>query len=141
MAEDIVRFKDFSTSPEPVVWRSNPDTFECLPDIALDVLTELASLKSAAGDAADDRRAQMQRIHDFFDYVMTPDSAALFRKRTAIPTAEAPNPRPIGMKTVTDVMNWLMEVYGLRPTAPSSESADGSEEDVESSTGGAFSTE
>lgn len=133
---DIVRFKDFSPSPEPVWFTIGDDRFDCLPDIALDAIVELATLK-ATGDEIDDRKAQVGRLHDFFDYVMEPASAAVFRRRTAVPTEEAPNPKPIGMRTVTNIMNWLMEVYGLRPTQPSSESADGSEDNAESSTDGA----
>ena len=135
MTESIVRFRDFSTSPEPVTFRIAPDDFECLPDIALDVIVELASLRGAVGETVE-MKERIEQIHAFFDYIMVPDSAAKFRERTAVPTEEKPNPRPVGMRTVTDLMQWLMEVYGLRPTQPSSESADGSSDDEESSTDG-----
>lgn len=132
---DIVRFKDFSTSPEPVVFEIKPDTFVCLPDIPFDVLADLATLGKT--DGVVDPAAQLRRMHDFFDVILEPDSAAVFRQRTAKPTIDSPNPNPIGMKVILEVMQWLTEVYGLRPTQPSSESADGSSDDEASSTVGA----
>ena len=136
MTESIVRFKNFEVSPEPVTFTIAPDTFECLPEVPLDVLVELSGLRSSPGETVD-LKARMAQIHDFFDFIMESESAALFRKRTAIPTKEQPNPNPIGMKTVIAVLEWLMEVYGLRPTQPSSESEDGSQVDEASSTDGA----
>ncbi len=122
--DDLVRFKDFSTSPEPVTFRIDPDTFECWPEIPLDSLVELATLNVSDGD----RMAQFDRIKDFFDGIMTDESAAQFRKRCKRGTKEEPNPRPIGMRSVQDIIPWLMEVYGLRPTQPSDESDGGSPE-------------
>lgn len=136
MTESIVRFKNFEVSPEPVTFTIAPDTFECLPEVPLDVLVELSGLRTAPGETVD-MKARMAQIHDFFDFIMEPQSGAIFRKRTAIPTAEQPNPHPIGMKTVIAVLEWLMEVYGLRPTEPSNESEDGSQSEGASSTDGA----
>ena len=134
----VVKFRDFSLSEEPITFRINPDTFECVPEIALDGLAELAGLASTGGE---DRVKQLDKLKDFFDGVMTYESAALFRKRCKIPTEEEPNPHPIGMRHVKDIIPWLMEVYGLRPTQPSSESSDGSDDEDTSSTDGASPTE
>lgn len=127
MADDIVRFRDFSLSPEPVTFRIEPDTFECVAEIPLDSLAEMANLASGS----EDRGAQLRRIYDFFDGIMTPTSAAVFRER-----GQKGNPNPIGMRHITALLPWLMEVYGLRPTQPSDESSTGSDDDDTSSTAG-----
>jgi hypothetical protein len=129
-AEEIVRFKDFSTSPEPVTFRIDPDLFVCWPEIPLDSLVELATLNTGG----DDRKAQFDRIKDFLDGIMEPESGAQFRARCKPSTKEEPNPRPIGMKTISQLIPWLTEVYGLRPTQESNESDGGSQETDTTST-------
>lgn len=136
MADDIVRFKDFSLSPEPVVMRIAPDDFECVPEIPLDSLLDLSSLSSET-----DRVTQFGRIKDLFDGIMLPDSAAQFRHRMRKSTKEDPNRDPIGMRHVKPMLEWAMEVYGLRPTQPSSSSEDGSADTDISSTDGVSATE
>ena len=121
---------DFSPSEEPVTFRVAPDDFECVSEIALDSLLELAEINTSSSD----RKAQFERMKDFFDGIMFPDSAALFRRRMRKSTAEEPNPHPIGMQTVLKLLPWLMEVYGLRPTQQASESEDGSPPTAGSST-------
>ena len=138
MADDvIVRFRDFSLSEEPVTFRIAPDTFECWPEIPLDTLTELTGL----GVHTDDRTQQLTKMYDFFDSIMTTESAAVFRRRCRKGTDEDPNPHPVGMRHIRDILPWLMEVYGLRPTQPSDESSDGSAGADGSSTDGVSNTE
>lgn len=119
---DIVRFKDFSLSAEPVTFRIAPDDFECWPEIPLDSLIELSTLNMNGGD----RKEQFDKLKDFFDGIMPPEQAARLRERCRPSTKEAPNPHPIGMRHIQNMLPWLMEVYGLRPTQPSDESEDGS---------------
>ena len=127
---DIVRFKDFSMSEEPVTFKIGEDTFLCVPEIPLDSLVELATLGAGASGGA-----QIEKIKDFFDGIMDPDSAAQFRKR-----CEKKAPKAIGMRHITPLLSWLMEVYGLRPTQPSDESDTGSRDDDTSSTDGVLVT-
>ncbi len=133
-ASEVVRFMDFSTSLEPVRFRIAPDDFEAVPEISLDTMAELAKMaqiqRSANGHVDfDDMRG---RFYDLFDGILSPDSAALIRARSA-----KGHPHPIGMITlITKVLPWLMEVYGLRPTQRSSESSDGSDTTSTSSTDG-----
>lgn len=127
MTEPIVRFRDFSGSPEPVTFRVRGDIFECLPEIPLDALVEMTKLTSADGDTG----RMLSMVKEFFDGIMTPDSAARMRECMS---KGADN--PIGMAAIQDILPWLMEVYGLRPTQPSDESSDGSPTDDTSSTDG-----
>lgn len=121
--EPIARFKDFSGSPDPVMFRIHGDEFECIPEIPLDGLAELVQLAEVRDGGP---KVMLNKIYEFFDGVMTPDSAALLRKRGKISTAEEPNTNPIGMRHIQEILPWLMEVYGLRPTQPSDGSLDGS---------------
>jgi hypothetical protein len=134
MTDPIVRFRDFSPSPEPVQFQVNDDIFECIPEIPLDGLAQMAQLAQLGSGTPGEL---LNKVYDFFDGVMTPDSAALFRARGRISTADRPNPNPIGMRAITQILPWLMEVYGLRPTQPSDESSDGSGTDDTNSTDGA----
>lgn len=127
MDTDGVRFKDFSISWEPVTFKMEDDTFECLPEIPLDAVIEMATLASGT-----DRAQQMRQVFDFFDGIMTPESAAKLRERSAKGSLQ-----PIGMRLITQVIPWLMEVYGMRPTQPSSDSPAGSDDTGMSSTAGA----
>lgn len=122
---DIVKFKDFSLSPDPISFRIAPDVFHCVPEIPLDSLADMANLATKS----DDRGESLRKVYDLFDGVLLTESAVLFRARGA---KNAEN--PIGMRHVKDIIPWLMEVYGLRPTQPSDESSDGSTDEDGSST-------
>lgn len=134
---DVVKFKDFSLSPEPVVMRIAPDDFRCYPEIPLDVIMDVA-LMAASQVTGPERMTQMR---DLLEGIMEPESYAVFAARLKKGTPDAPNPNPIGMRHIRDILPWLMEVYGLRPTQESDSSADGSGDDDTSSTDGVSLTE
>jgi hypothetical protein len=117
MTDAVPRFKDFTVSEEPVTFRVAPDTFECVPEVSLEVLMEMAEVSQLQGDP----KAQVAKLLAFFEGVMTAESYTTFIVRTRR-DAE----KPIGMRHLIPILQWMMEVYGLRPTEPSSESADGS---------------
>lgn len=125
MTEAIPRFKDFTVSEDPVTFRVAPDTFECVPEVSLDVLMEMADVAELKGDP----KSQVAKMLDFFDGVMTGDSYERFAART-----KRGAEKPIGMRHLVPILQWMMEVYGLRPTEPSTESAGGSEASDTSST-------
>lgn len=117
---------DFSVSPEPITFKMEDDTFHCLADIPLDVLIDLADFASVPKG-----KEQVEKMLDLFDAVMPAEDAARLRERSKRGAAQ-----PIGYRLVTKVLPWLLEVYGLRPTQPSSGSADGSDDTATSSTAG-----
>jgi hypothetical protein len=63
--------------------------------------------------------AQVDAILDALGLVLLPDSAAAVAKRLG----DLEN--PIELEQASEVMIWLLEKYGLRPTQPSSNSAGG----------------
>lgn len=127
-AQHVVRFMDFSVSPEPIRFKMEDDVFECLPDIPLDVLADMAEF--AAGKTSG--KESILRVYDLFDAVMTHDSAAKLRER-----AGRGSQQPIGQRLLTQVLPWLLECYGLRPTQSSSDSVPGSDDIAITSTDGA----
>lgn len=129
-AQEVVRFRDFSVSSEPITFAMDGDEFHCAPDIALDMLIELADFATVSEEQG--RGAQIEKMKEFFDAILNEDEAGRLRERMRKGAA-----KPVGKRLLVDVMPWLMEVYGLRPTQPSSESVDGSDDIGISSTDGA----
>ncbi len=131
----VVRHMDFSLSPEPVTFTIAPDEFRCVPEIPLDGITDL--VKIARKQEGESDEARFNRIYEFFDSIMEPESATRFRRRGRRSTPDDVNTNPIGMRHVMQILPWLMEVYGLRPTQASAESSDGSTQTSTPSTDGA----
>lgn len=120
---DAARFKDFSLSPEPIIMKIAPDEFKCYPEIPLDVLMDVAEVATTSGTGVE----RMKQMMELFAGIMEPASYETFQRRCRRGTVESPNPHPIGMRHIKEMLPWAMEVYGLRPTQESSESSDGSE--------------
>ena len=131
---DNVRFKDFTISADPIGFRIAPDNFPCYPEIPLDTLMEVAALSQQTDVSSLERFKQMM---DVFVGIIEPHAYELFKRRCRPGTEKEPNPNPIGMRHIRDLLPWVMEVYGVRPTQESSDSADGSNDDDTSLTDGA----
>lgn len=112
------RFKDFSTTDEPVRFKIDEDIFDAPSVLAVPVMQELAvaaeKLKSGEANAA-----IFEALVDVLALILTEDSAVRLRERVVSRT------HPIGFQQLVDVLLWMLEVYGLRPTQPSSSSSDG----------------
>jgi len=128
MTTDIVRFKDFTPDKE------DPPNFDvygvhyvCLPDIPLDSLAAMANIND--DDVAGPEK--VAKMVDFLVSVLEEESGAVFRENT-----QRGAQKPIGVRTIQQLVPWMMEQYGLRPTQESSESSDGSIDDDGSSTDG-----
>jgi hypothetical protein len=66
-------------------------------------------------------------MKDLFAKILMPDSKEPFLARLTDPI------KPIGFKTLMNVIQWMMECYGLRPTQPSTPSSSASAGDVSTS--------
>lgn len=109
--------RDFSRKRERVQFRIDDDLFEATPAIPGDILTEFAKRYSNVSDASLDQ--QLNIMKDAIGLVLLPESHARFTKRLS----DLEN--PIELEQVAEVVNWLMEHYGRRPTVPSSHSPTG----------------
>lgn len=120
MSSDNVRFRDFSKKRTPVNFildngTAEGERFECYPALALPSLQEITTIAEAmtAENAT-------ESFAEFFRVVLQPESADRMENKLK------DRMNPLDPEQANDVMSWLMEVYGLRPTQPSSDSSDGS---------------
>lgn len=109
--------KDFTRKRERLVFRIDDDTFEAATAIPGDMLTEFATRYADIGSAPVEQ--QLAVMKDALSLVLLPESHAQFTKRLS------DLEHPIELEQTVEVVQWLMEVYGNRPTQPSSPSASG----------------
>jgi len=109
--------KDFSRARERIEFVIDGDVFQAAPALPGKTLTEFA--KRFADIADTDLSERLDVFADALGMVLLPDSAALFQKRFE----DLAN--PIELEQASDVIVWLLEQYGLRPTRPSSPSSSG----------------
>jgi len=113
-----VRFKDFSTPNQPVSFQVDGDLFEAPAVLPVPVMQELVVTADKLKNIGEDASVFTAMI-EIFDVILVDASAARFRERVNSKT------EPIGMQQIVDIMLWLLEAYGLRPTQPSSDSLTG----------------
>ena len=128
---DNLKFKDFSIDESPVRFKVGADTFEAPHALPLPVMADLVDL-SKGSDSATSQQS-IERLLTVFDKILLPDSALHFRHRIMDQV------NPIGFRQLMDIFHWLLEVYGLRPTEPSSASSTGPSDGGTTSTDGALS--
>lgn len=110
--------KDFSRERNKIQFKINDDIFECRPELAADVLLDFTEKFGAVkedGDGSDSRAI----LTEVLEEVLQPPSFTRFRQRMA------DRDNPIGMVQVNQVIEWVFEEYGLRPTQPSDISSPG----------------
>lgn len=111
--------KDFTRARERITFRIDGDLFEAARALPGKTLTQFAKRFQDVG--ATPMAEQLDVILDALALVLLPDSFAQFSKRFG------DLEDPIELTQASDVMIWLLEKYGLRPTQPSSNSAAGSQ--------------
>lgn len=112
--------RDFSRSRQRNLFQIDDDVFEAAPALPAQALVDIAArFEDFHADAAT-VPDKVRAIQDLLGLMLLPEAMALFTKRMASPDA------PIELDQAAEVAVWLLEVYGLRPTMPSSSSATGS---------------
>lgn len=109
--------KDFTRKHERITFRIDADLFEAARALPGAVLTEFANRFQEIGSLPVGE--QVSGILNAVGLVLLPESAAQFSKRLS----DLEN--PVELEQSMEVMMWLLEKYGLRPTRPSSNSAAG----------------
>lgn len=120
MSNDDVRFKDFSRKRKPIFFildgpTPEGDRYDCYTALALPSLQEIALI---AGNMTAENATES--FAEFFKVVLLPESAARIEEKLK------DRLYPMDPEQANEIMSWLMEVYGLRPSQPSSVSSDGS---------------
>lgn len=108
--------KDFTEAHERLLFRIDDDVFEAAPALPGKVLAEFVTRYTATTDGMAD---ECNAVVSALGLVLFPESNEVFQSRLG--SLE----KPIKMEQASDVIIWLLEQYGARPTQPSSPSSDG----------------
>lgn len=119
--------KDFSAPPRKVTFNidhsetagGGPDRFDGVQDLPALLLVEFVGTLDQINDT--DMAQQPDLFKSIFELVLAEDSATRFIARMGDKND------PISLTQIMDIMPWVMEQYGMRPTQPSSDSSSGSE--------------
>jgi hypothetical protein len=118
MTSADINFKDFTKAKKRVEFKIDDDVFTAPSVLPIPVMQELVgvaeSIKTTSTTAD-----TINQIVNIFDVILIEDSAKKLHER--IGSKED----PIDLEQLTDIMLWLLEVYGLRPTQRSSDSSAG----------------
>jgi hypothetical protein len=110
--------KDFTRKRKNLDFTIDDDRFSAAPMLPGDVFAEFVTLYNSTAETE-----TYQQQHDLLkralELALMPDSWERFAARLSDKT------RPIDDDQMSDVVLWLLEQYGLRPTEPSSPSSDG----------------
>lgn len=125
--------KDFTRQAKVVQFQLDDDTFRGKPHLPAQTMIDF-TLK--IGDLEEESATPQQGFDTMMEclqMVLMPDSYKRFRARMKDPSTEVsadaagePDFVPIELDQVTDVLEWVMSEYGLRPTKPSEDSSTGS---------------
>lgn len=111
--------RDFTKKRKRLTFTIDGDTFEAASVLPGDVFAEFVTIYNSTGDTE-----TYQQQHDLLkralELALLPDSWKRFAERLQ------DKAQPIDDDQVSDVVLWLLEEYGMRPTQPSQLSSDGS---------------
>lgn len=124
--------KDFSRDRKQIQFKIDGDVFDCRPALAADVVLDFTEKFSAVSEE-DNGAESLKILLGVLEEVLQPVSFTRFRERMA------DRDNPVDMSQTNDIIGWVFEEYGLRPTQPSNGSSPGqlSPESGTSSTGSA----
>lgn len=116
-----VRHKSFTKdkNKEPVSFELDGDTFYCAPKMPMSIIRQVAGLRNTM-KSDEITGEKMENLLNIMRGLMFDESVALLDAR--IESKE----NPIDIKEISDIIAWLLEVYGLRPFQESSDSVSGS---------------
>lgn len=123
--------RDFSAAKKVVQFTADGDTFYGVPRVATMLFANVVTKINTTSD--NDLATKIEAVTEFFDICLIDESANLIKSRLR------DKKNPIDVPQALDIVAYLAEAYGARPTPPSSSSSDGSatEETGTSSTAGA----
>lgn len=107
--------KDFASNRKPIKFRINGELFEAAPDVAAELMMKFADQAEILDNPGATNEQRSEVIRNLFYMVLMPESADRFVARLNDPE------NPIGIRIFTEVTQWILEQYGLRPTEPDSD--------------------
>jgi hypothetical protein len=118
MTETNGAVRDFTDRTHTVrQFRIDDDVFQCAKAIPAGIAKKIGKIARSinTGDESNTDE-QLDVVGELLDMILLPESAELFARRMLDPL------KPISLNQVGDVLGWLMEEYGGRPTQPSDNS-------------------
>jgi len=110
--------RDFTINRRTIKFKIDDDVFEAVKDIPAQIMLDFAvgaqQLETTASNQG------VETILKLLEMSLLPESGQRFRRRMSDPDS------PIGIQTVMEVIPWLMEQYGMRPTQSPEPSSTGS---------------
>jgi hypothetical protein len=110
--------RDFSRKRKRLDFTINGDTFDAAPALPGDVFAEFVTLYTSTGDT-ETYQQQHDLLKQALELALMPESWERFADRLK------DKEQPIDDDQMSDVVLWLLEEYGMRPTQPSPSSSDG----------------
>lgn len=126
MTDNGVSFKDFTRKRKPVNFKIEDEHFDCVPALPVETTQVIARI---AKEISDDNA--LEKLNEFFGEVLLGDGA----ERIRLLMGDKKN--PLETDQAVEILYWLLEVYGLRPTQSSSGSSNGSPTDGDGTPSGA----
>lgn len=110
--------RDFSKKRKRLDFTIDTDTFDAAVALPGDIYAEFVTLYNKTGDV-ETYQDQHDLLKSALQLALLPESWDRFAARLKDKT------RPIDDDQMADVVLWLLEEYGMRPTQPSQPSSDG----------------
>ncbi|MER7488714.1 hypothetical protein ABTY20_22975 [Streptomyces sp. NPDC126497] len=114
----MTEMRDFSKKRKDITFRVDDDVFQAARGVPAEVLLDFAT-EFAGMDTSATVDQQLKAFRSMLEVVLLPESLERFTARMR------DRENPIEIDQVEDVVTWLMEQYGLRPTEAPSSSPDG----------------
>lgn len=111
--------RNFSKQRKAIVFQIDEDVFEALPAIPAEVMIQFAERVAVADPTQLSVTQQIAIFRELLELVLTDASMARMRERMSDRT------NPVDMEQLDEIITWLFEEYGMRPTTESDSSSNG----------------
>lgn len=115
----MTEIKDFSKARKSLQFRIDDDVFEAARAIPAEVLIQFVERFTTADPTQMTPKEQVGIFREVLEIVLLPSSYQRMKERMNDPSA------PVDMEQLDQIIQWLMEEYGMRPTNESSSSSNG----------------
>lgn len=118
MAQEV-QIKEFGVEDTPKPFKVHGELFYIVGDLPLTLVDNVArwQQKGVQQSLMEDG---INMLFSLLEEFLLPESYARFKRQV--------DEKKIGLRTVVELLPWVLEQYGLRPTQPSSPSSDGSDD-------------
>jgi hypothetical protein len=115
----MTEIKDFSKSRKRLQFRIDGDVFEAAPAVPAEVMISFAEKFTMADPTKMTVAQQVGIFREVLEIVLLPDSMQRMKSRMS----DAAN--PVDIEQLDQIIQWLFEEYGMRPTTESVSSSNG----------------